>query len=118
MSATTSPLSDAHELCRFEVEGLAELYAAGALSPLEVATATLERADAINPLFNAFTFIDREGALEAARASEARWRERRPLSRIDGVHDIKGHRVGGRLGRALRKSDDRRFAAPRGRTGG
>jgi amidase/aspartyl-tRNA(Asn)/glutamyl-tRNA(Gln) amidotransferase subunit A len=85
MSATTSPLSDAHELCRLGVEGLAELYASGALSPLEVATATLERADAINPLFNAFTFIDRDGAMEAARASEARWRERRPLSRIDGV---------------------------------
>jgi amidase/aspartyl-tRNA(Asn)/glutamyl-tRNA(Gln) amidotransferase subunit A len=85
MSAATGPLSDAHELCRLGVDRLAELYASGALSPVEVTTATLERAQVIDPLFNAFSFIDRAGSLEAARASEARWRERRPLSRIDGV---------------------------------
>jgi homoserine O-succinyltransferase len=35
--------------------------------------------------FNAFTRIDVEGALQAARLSEQRWRRKAPLSAVDGV---------------------------------
>jgi amidase/aspartyl-tRNA(Asn)/glutamyl-tRNA(Gln) amidotransferase subunit A len=82
---TKTPMSDAPDLCRLGVDALTEGYGSGAISPVEVAEAALARAEAINPAFNAFTFIDHAGALDAARASEARWRAGAPLSAIDGV---------------------------------
>ena len=60
-------------------------YRAGTLSPVEVAQALLVRLDALQPRFNAFCLIDRDGALAAARASEARWRASAPASPLDGV---------------------------------
>jgi amidase/aspartyl-tRNA(Asn)/glutamyl-tRNA(Gln) amidotransferase subunit A len=81
----TSPLADAPELCRLGVADLTEKYRAGRLSPVEVARACLDRARVIDATFNAFTRIDDEVALAAARASEARWRAGAPLSAIDGV---------------------------------
>jgi amidase/aspartyl-tRNA(Asn)/glutamyl-tRNA(Gln) amidotransferase subunit A len=80
-----SPLADAPELCRLGVADLTARYRAGTLSPVEAARACLDRAAAINPRFNAFTLIDADGALAAARASEARWRAGAPVSAIDGV---------------------------------
>jgi amidase/aspartyl-tRNA(Asn)/glutamyl-tRNA(Gln) amidotransferase subunit A len=68
--------------------GVAELttrYAAGTLSPVEVARACVDRAAAINLRFNAFTRLDRGAALAAAQASEARWRAKNPRGPIDGV---------------------------------
>lgn len=64
---------------------LAQAYAAGRLSPVEVARQTLARAETVNARLNAFTFIDHAGALAAAMASEARWRAGAPLSAVDGV---------------------------------
>ncbi len=64
---------------------LSALYAAGAASPVEVLTAVLDRAARINPRLNALTMIDADGALAAARASEARWTAGAALSPIDGV---------------------------------
>ncbi|WBO58148.1 amidase family protein [Acidocella sp. MX-AZ03] len=52
---------------------------------MEVTKAALARAEAINPALNAFTFLDRDGALAEAKASEARWRMGAPLSEVDGV---------------------------------
>src|SRR5579872_6708313 len=79
------PLDDASELCRLGAVELAARYRDRSLSPVEVAKATLDRAQAIQPTLNPFTHIDGEGALAAARASEARWREGKPASAIDGV---------------------------------
>ncbi len=45
----------------------------------------LERASALQPLLNALVSLDADGALAAAKASEARWRAGRPLSALDGV---------------------------------
>src|SRR5437762_2538016 len=45
----------------------------------------LGRAEALQPRLNAFCFLNRDGALAAARASEQRWRTGAPLSAIDGV---------------------------------
>ena len=64
---------------------LARRYADGSLSPVEATRATLARIEARNPLVNAYCQVDAEGALEAARVSEARWRAGRPASPIDGV---------------------------------
>src|SRR5689334_3977173 len=66
-------------------EGLAELYRKKALSPVEAADMLLARAEALQPRLNAFCFVDRDGALAAARGSEQRWRQGAPLSAIDGV---------------------------------
>jgi len=65
--------------------GLAELYRCKALSPVEAATALFARLDALQPQLNAFCLVDRDGALAAARASEARWRAGTPLGPLDGV---------------------------------
>lgn len=64
---------------------LAQAYSLGELSPLEVARASLERIESWEPRINAVYRLHRNAALEQARASEARWRQRRPLSPIDGV---------------------------------
>ncbi len=64
---------------------LVELYRNKALSPVEAAQALLARLDLLQPSLNAFCVIDRDGALAAARASELRWMEGRPLSPLDGV---------------------------------
>jgi aspartyl-tRNA(Asn)/glutamyl-tRNA(Gln) amidotransferase subunit A len=64
---------------------LAQAYSLGELSPLEVARASLERIESWEARINAMYRVHRDAALEQARASEARWRQRRPLSPIDGV---------------------------------
>ncbi|MGU3494279.1 amidase [Xanthobacteraceae bacterium A53D] len=81
MPATLPPLSDDGP----QVAALGAAFRSGARSPVEVAEEALNRAEAINPALNAFVSIDREGALAAARASEARWRAGAPLSPIDGM---------------------------------
>lgn len=67
------------------VAALGRAFRSGTLSPVEVTAAALERAEAIQPALNAFTRIDHEGAMAAARASEARWRAGAQVSDIDGV---------------------------------
>ena len=71
-----------HDLDALQV---AAQYAGGGLSPVDVARALLERIEAWEPRLNAMYRIDREGALTAAKAAEARWRAKRPLSPLDGV---------------------------------
>ena len=77
--------ADLPALCGMDVASMAAAYRSGELSAVQVAEASLARAAAIQPDLNAFTLIDRDGALVAARASEARWRAGAPLSAIDGV---------------------------------
>lgn len=71
-----------HELSAAEV---AAQYASGALSPVDVARACLERIAACEPRLNAMYRLDRDGALAAAREAETRWRAKQPLSMLDGV---------------------------------
>ena len=73
------------ELCFLTAAELADLYRDRDVSPVEVARATLARIDRLNPVVNALFFVDHEGALAAARASEARWGKAEPLSELDGV---------------------------------
>jgi aspartyl-tRNA(Asn)/glutamyl-tRNA(Gln) amidotransferase subunit A len=64
---------------------VAAQYADGALSPVDVTRACLERIAACESKLNAMYRIDHEGSLQAARASESRWRAKKPLSPLDGV---------------------------------
>ena len=63
-----TPMSD---LTRMTAAGLGKAIAAGEVSAVEVATAHLDRIDAVDPAVHAFLHVDREGALAAARAVDA-----------------------------------------------
>ncbi len=78
-------MAGADALCRLGAAELAAAYAARNVSPVEVTRACLARAEAVQATLNAFTLIDHEGAMAAARASEGRWRAGAPASAIDGV---------------------------------
>ena len=52
---------------------LVALYRAKKLSPVEAAQATLARIERFNPIVNAYCHLDADGALAAAKESEARW---------------------------------------------
>ncbi len=73
------------QLAYFAAEELTEHYRTGALSPIEVIRALLDRIAAINPMVNALYFVDAEGALAAAAESEERWRRGNPQGLLDGV---------------------------------
>ena len=64
---------------------LVDGYRAKALSPVEATHAALAAIDAHDGAVNAFVFVDPDGALAAARASEQRWHHGRPLGPGDGV---------------------------------
>jgi aspartyl-tRNA(Asn)/glutamyl-tRNA(Gln) amidotransferase subunit A len=84
-NAAETPLDDAGELCRLSGTELLALYASRKLSPLEVARATLARAETIQDRYNAFVRIDHDSALAAATASEQRWQAGTPIGALDGI---------------------------------
>lgn len=77
-----SPRFDPADL---DVGDLVTLYRRRALSPVEVTHVVLRRIEALQPRFNAFRFVDAEGALADARASEERWQQGRNLGPLDGI---------------------------------
>jgi aspartyl-tRNA(Asn)/glutamyl-tRNA(Gln) amidotransferase subunit A len=64
---------------------LVALYRAKRLSPVEATEAALQRIEALDGKLNAFCLVDGEGALAAARQSEARWAKGAPQGLLDGV---------------------------------
>jgi len=64
---------------------LLRLYRKRELSPVEVARDQLDRIEKFQPVINAFIIVDRDGALKAAQASEARWQTGEPVSPADGL---------------------------------
>ena len=64
---------------------LVNLFRTKALSPVELTQAVLSRIGELNPKLNAYCLVDAEGALAAARASEARWMQGAPQGALDGV---------------------------------
>jgi aspartyl-tRNA(Asn)/glutamyl-tRNA(Gln) amidotransferase subunit A len=64
---------------------LTELYRTRKLSPVETVKAVLARIERFNPTVNAYLHVDADGALAAAKASEARWLAGSPQGLVDGV---------------------------------
>lgn len=64
---------------------LSRLYRKGKASPVEAMKAVLARVEKVNPVINALCHVDGPAALQAARASEKRWKNGEPLSALDGV---------------------------------
>lgn len=87
------------DLCYISAARALELFASGALSPVELLEAQIRRAEAIEPQINAFTETMFETARAEARAAEQRYRLRagdlRPLEglsvSIKDVLDQQGH---------------------------
>ncbi len=74
-------MADLHELT---VRQLSAALAAGEVGSVEATRACLERADATAHL-GAYLYLDREGALRAAQAADARRRAHEVLGPLDGV---------------------------------
>lgn len=68
----------------FTARQLSSAYARGELSPVNVTRAVLARISSCEAKINAMYRVD-SSAEAQARASETRWREKRPLSPLDGV---------------------------------
>ncbi len=64
---------------------LSAAFSNGSLSPVEVTRTILDHIDTCEPKLNAMYLLHRESALRQAKASEARWQKRMPLSALDGV---------------------------------
>ena len=64
---------------------LIDAYRDKRISPVEATAAALNRIEAHDGRLNAFCLVDREGALAAARHSEARWARGEPAGLVDGV---------------------------------
>jgi aspartyl-tRNA(Asn)/glutamyl-tRNA(Gln) amidotransferase subunit A len=71
-----------HELNAAE---LLALYASHQASPLEATRAVIEHIGRWEPRLHATYAFDPEGALDQARASEARWLAGQPMGALDGV---------------------------------
>ena len=79
MSASTT------DLIYRTAAGLSDSLAAGDVSAVEVAEAHLDRIDAVDGRVHAFLHVDREGALAAAKAVDARRAAGEPLGPLAGV---------------------------------
>ncbi len=71
-------------IAALSVAELLAAYRRGTLSPVDAMQAVLAQADAREGQLHALCAVDADGALAAARASEARWRAGTPLA-LDGV---------------------------------
>ncbi len=64
---------------------LVAAYSTGELSPVEATESALNAIEERDGEVNAYCLVDREVALEGAKASETRWREGNPIGWLDGV---------------------------------
>ena len=76
---------ETHDLALLSATELSALFRARKASPVEATRAVLAQIDALNPVINAFCWLDPEQALASARASEDRWQRGEPKSPLDGV---------------------------------
>ena len=72
-------------LPRMTAAELTAEYALRRLSPVEAIEALFSWIDRVNPYLNAYCWLDRNAAVEAAKASEARWARAEPVGPLDGV---------------------------------
>ncbi|WP_262064466.1 amidase [Streptomyces sp. STR69] len=73
------------ELTELTAVELLDGYRKREFSPVEATRATLDRAEEIQPVVNAFVRLDAEDALARAAESAERWRRGEPAGLLDGV---------------------------------
>ena len=78
-------MSDPTDLADCTATTLLRLYRSRQASPLEATRAVLARIERLNPVINAYCWLAPDAALDAARASEARWAKGSPAGELDGV---------------------------------
>ncbi len=96
---------------------LVALFRSKALSPVEATKAALARIERHNAAVNAWCHLDPDGALAAARASEARWQAGAPQGPVDGVptgikDNVLAAGMPARFGSRLTASEPRSSDAP------
>lgn len=86
-TAVAAPIGHApsDDVAFLEARTLGTAFAAGTLSPVGVASALLDRIEALDGPVNCIVHLDRAATLAEAQASEVRWRAGAPLSPLDGV---------------------------------
>src|SRR3954454_17333228 len=78
-------LVDAADLCYTSALDLGRMIRSREVSPVEIATAVLERIDRLNPTLNAFLTVTPDLAMAQARAAEARALSGALLGPMDGI---------------------------------
>jgi aspartyl-tRNA(Asn)/glutamyl-tRNA(Gln) amidotransferase subunit A len=78
-------MAKATEISQLSGSDLLRLYRRRELSPVAVITDALARIARFEPQINAFVVVDKDGALAAARAAEARWHKGEPQGLLDGL---------------------------------
>ncbi|WP_405859914.1 amidase [Streptomyces sp. NBC_01515] len=73
------------ELTELTAVELLDGYRRREFSPVDATRATLDRAEEIQPVVNAFVRLDADGALASAAESAERWRRGEPAGLLDGV---------------------------------
>jgi aspartyl-tRNA(Asn)/glutamyl-tRNA(Gln) amidotransferase subunit A len=73
------------DIFRLTASDLAVAFRSRAISPVEALKEALQRLQRFEPAVNAFTIVDSENAMIAARASEARFMAGQPLGPVDGI---------------------------------
>lgn len=74
-----------HDLCYMSACQLLDLYAQKTVSPVDVTKAVYDRIRAVNDEVNAFTLLNEEMAMQAARQSEDRWHRGDATGVVDGI---------------------------------
>jgi Asp-tRNA(Asn)/Glu-tRNA(Gln) amidotransferase A subunit family amidase len=70
---------------QMDATALSALLDAREITPLQLLDQTLARLDALEPVLNAFTHVDRDGAAAAATAATARQAAGARLGPLDGI---------------------------------
>jgi aspartyl-tRNA(Asn)/glutamyl-tRNA(Gln) amidotransferase subunit A len=85
MEMYSSGQAPGEDVARLDIPALTEGFRSGKLTPVEVARLLIARIRALDTAVNSIVYLDEAHTLAMARASEARYREGRPLSALDGV---------------------------------
>ena len=73
------------DLWRANTSTLGNMLGANKITATELVEMYLDRCDRLEPVLNAFVFLDRQGAQRAAREATARQRAGRRLGPLDGI---------------------------------
>jgi len=70
---------------QLDATALSAMLDAREITPLQLLEQSLDRLDALEPVLNAFTHVDRDGALAAATTATARQASGTRLGPLDGI---------------------------------